>query len=96
MCCNKSLSDLVAERTFANKKCFNGLDSNKRIKKAVDSITAKNEQQLVFKTELPRSSLPIKLPTPPQSHINTPLVSNRRSVFEKYLTMNALFKLTTN
>ena len=59
-----------------------GLDSYKRIKQTVDSVTAKDEQQLVFTIELPVSNLPIELPNPPQSNIDTPLVSNSHPVLE--------------
>ena len=54
----------------------------KRIKETVDSAAAEDEQQLVITTELPRSSLPSELLTPPQSHIDTPQVSYSRPVFE--------------
>ena len=54
----------------------------KRIKETVDSAAAEDEQQLVITTELPRSGLPSKLLTPPQSHIDTPQVSYSHPVFE--------------
>ena len=54
----------------------------KRIKETVDSAAAEDEQQLVITTELPRSSLPSELLTPPQSHIDTPQVPNSLPVFE--------------
>ena len=77
-----TLSDLLTESTITNKVCSNGLDSYKRIKQTVNSVAAKDEQQLVVTTELPRSNLPSELPTLPQSHIDTREVRNSRSVFE--------------
>ena len=77
-----TLSDLFAENTITNKICPNGLDSYKRIKQTFDSVTADDEQQLVVTTELPTSNLPSELPTPPQSHIDTPQIPNSRPVFK--------------
>ena len=77
-----TLYDLLAENTITIKICSNGLDSYKRIKQTVDSVATEDEQQLVVTTELPRSNLPIELPTPPQSHIGTPQFPNSRAVFE--------------
>ena len=77
-----TLYDLLAENTITIKICSNGLDSYKRIKQTVDSVATEDEQQLVVTTELPRSNLPVELPTPPQSHIDTPQFPNSRAVFE--------------
>ena len=77
-----TLFDLLAENTITNKKCFNGLDSYKRIKETVGSATTEDEQQVVVSTELSRSNLPGELLTPPQSHIDTPEVPNSLPVIE--------------
>ena len=77
-----TLFDLLAENTIPNKKCSNGLDSYKQTKETVGSAAAKDEQQLVVTTELPRSNLPSELLTLPQSHIDTPQDPNSRPVFE--------------
>lgn len=45
-------------------------------------MAAEDEKQLFVTIELPRSNFSSELPTPPQSHINTPQVPNSRTAFE--------------
>ena len=89
-----TLFDLLAENTITNKKCSNGLDSYKRIKETVDSVTTEDEQQVVVATELSRSIYPVNY-SPRHNLILTLLKSLTVSLSLKILTKNALFKLTT-